>query len=312
GLDKSKDEVKGKYIELLNVPAVVAQGEGRWVTASRAVRAFYAGLHYIQSRGRLINFMPFAEIGKPFPGDDGLFYARLFGLVKSGEDEYQFEGPASIRVNRFASEETATAYMANFHPGTVYTLRGTPSNRPPQPGQATLFFVDGNQPPVPMALPTDPFWTNTTERLFDYFQPSPESELLLTPTPNRIYRLEAEIIQSRTGATRDGRPNGSITIIDDSVTKDVAKAANGGLSLWLPKDYIAYGALPLGSRVALLVEGYFKAEKVNNENTGNGQWRFNIYALKTLVDLSGGTAIPSPDAPAVQIPAAGGLRNSEL
>jgi hypothetical protein len=323
GLDGAKDTVKGQFVELLNNPAVQAQGEGRWITAVRALRSYYAGRAYVDTRGRLVHFMPFVDVTqakaeKPKDTDSAetppSFAIRVFGLLKSAEADYDFEGPAEIRITRFQSADAANAFVANLRRNTVYALRATPSKTNPSGklsgGLSGFFFVEGNQTATPVAFNADPFWANAVDRLFEYVPTANLSELILTGTENRLYHVEAEIIQSRTGATKDGRPNGSFTLLDDSVTKDVAKAAKGGVFLWLPKEYISLGALPLGSRVSVLLSGYIQDETApDGSNTGNSAWRWKLYAAKTLVDLSGGVTIPSPETPAVSIPA---TQNAEL
>jgi hypothetical protein len=302
----------------LNRPAVQAQGDGRWITAFRSVRAWYQGLAYSQGGGHDAIFVLFSVRNKPFKSDArGTWSFGAFGIIKSLDANFDLEGPADINVTGFASPELATQFAASLQSSVPYKIRANPSQTSPvgklAGGKSAFLFVDGARPFEPCSpgsVASD--WNEPISRVLAYFPETPIADLLSGHAQaNQKYKIEAEILSGRTGANKeDNSPYGNLTLTDDSVTAELAKANRGGLFGFVPRTQVALAALPVGSRVAAIVDGFLSEGKdKSGASTGEAQWKFNIHVLKPLIDLSAGTAIPSPEQPAVSI---GGKKGLDL
>ncbi len=306
GLDR--DTVKNDYVGKINDPRVEAQGEAKWVVALRALHAYYNSAY--STYGKSFLFQPFAVNNRPQKDEKkGGFKIRVFGVIRSAEPELEFEGPAEVLFTGFAQDTAAISFAGGIRSGTVYKIRANPSSSSPAGkitgGTAGFLFADGSQKLEPITT-TEPFWTNSLSNLMSAYSTSPVAEVLVNPKPNVTYRIEAELVRGRVGINeKDKSPNGSVVLADDSVVGDIAKGSQGGLFMYLPRDYTSIATLAVGSRIEALINGYFKTgQNKEGQATGGGTWRFNVLAMRVVVDLTPGNAIPNADKPAVSIPEA--------
>jgi hypothetical protein len=306
---EDKAGLKARYVERLNLPAIQKETDP-FIGALRATRALYLG-EYAGSSGIEALFAPFSVGNKAFQDKKKDTYRiRVFGLIRSTDDKNPLEGPADISVSGFQTETLANQFGAAIQPGNVYKIRANPSKDSPggvlADGACAFLFAEGNRPFEPVQVDqSDEFWSDPAEKLVQYFPATPVGTLLSGGAkPNTKYRIDADIVAARTGVREeDNTPYGNITLADDSVTKDIAAASKGGLFAYVPRHSVAVATLPIGSRVAAIVDGYQKEKKdKSGALTGDSEWKFNIHAIKVTADLSAGMTTPEPTKTAVSTP----------
>ncbi len=319
-LHLDKDQVKVHYVsDLEKVDRAYKNqaGDRRWAIALAGTRAWYNSLSYSAGKSYPVKFVPFSLSGKPFKDEKkGTWSVRAFGLALAEDEDYKIRGPLDVQCTGFLTEEVAKqSIIDQVKLGQPYLIHANPSTKAPsgdlRPGQSGFVFVDASSPWesfVPGA--GDIFILGGYDTLSGYYPETKLNEILTTPKANTLYHIEANVVRTRTGLGQNNQQNGSMTLADETVAGELAKAAKGGLFIFLPSEYVHLASLSAGSRVSALINGYESNKKDSSgNNTGEVQWRWNVLGMKVLIDLSGGTTIPNPEQPAVKIPTSiNGLR----
>lgn len=302
-----KEEVKSKYVELLNNPGIAASGDSKWEYALASVRGWYNGLFYGQGTSHEIHYTPLNIGNRPFQDSKkGTYTVRVLGSAIAASNGFSLRGPANVQVTGLLTEEVAKNFITNIQIGKPYKIRGNPSAKAPSgdlaEGQSGFLYVDGNaawEPYQPTAEEA-PLLNGGMDALAKYFPHTLVGDILSHPTANQVYRIQGPITRGRVTQGKDNTPLGVVTVADNSVTGELAKQFKGGLFLFLPSEYAYIAALPSGSIITALVSGYeSKKTDAAGNPTGDVQWRWSVIGAKVVVDLSAGTAVPNPTAPAV-------------
>jgi hypothetical protein len=308
--EMDKDEIKGKAVDYLNNPSIasISDETERWKAVLRAVNAYAKGPYALVSAKPML-YEPlsvgFKGIESKKEGRATSWSVRMFGLVRSLDAETELEGPSACWVTGFLTEDAAKGFINSLHIRRVYKIMGNVSKKSPtgklSPGTSAAVFCNAGVQFEPYNdTKNDAFWN--LDSLFSHFPLVTMSELLTKPVANQLYHIEGEIVRTTTTVDQANNPRANLTLSDDSVNKELAKANNGGIFSFLPKEYISVAALPVGSRIAAIVEGYDRKEKDQSGNyTGNSRMAWNVHAVKTIIDLSGGTEVPNPGKAAVNI-----------
>lgn len=303
----SVEEIKQKYVDLLNLPVVQLQGEGRWLAALRALKARYISMFALT--GKSVPYrMAVLGIGRPIPEADKSFNIRIFGFVKNidSENKAPLEGPADVRIGGFTSIETAQRFADGLSIEKVYDFVGTPSSKAPTgiltDGKTGFIFANSNTPWTPVTnIPADSVWAKPFDSLFNLFPQSQIRSIMMAATQYTPYRIQASIINGFVSKTK-GNSSANITVSDDSIDKEIAAKHGGGLRLWLPPAFASYASLSVGSVIEALVSGYQRQAKDSSGNVTGTDWAFNFITGRILMNLSGSDAVPNPEQMAVSIP----------
>ncbi len=316
GEDIDKTQFKQKVVDLFNSKALgaIKEDTAKWVAIVRSTRAALNGL-YATSEQTPMLYEPYSVQFTPLPIKDKKdeekiksYSVKTFGMARSLDEEAPFEGPAYLWVTDFEKKDVAEAFIAAFRIKKVYKTGANVSKKSPKGiltgGTVGSIYARAStvfEPYTPEAK--DDFWSQ--DNVFGRFPATPLQEALSKPDFTRTYHIIGEVAKGQLTTGADNRPRGNVTITDDTVNKELAKAMRGGMFLFLPDDAVTIGALPVGSRVEALVDGYARKNKDKNGNfTGDSNVAWSIHAIRVLLDLSDQQTIPDPTKAAVSIPKA--------
>ena len=300
-------EIKQKYVDLLNLPAVQLQGDGKWLTALRALKARYISMFAVT--GKAVPYrLAVLGIGRPVPEADKTYNIRIWGYVKNidKENKMPLEGPADVRVSGFASAELAMRFASGLSIEKVYDFVGTPSSKAPTgtlvDGKTGFIFANSGNSWSPVTnIPPDSVWANPLDAVLKLFPVSQIRSIMMAAVQYTPYRIQASIINGYVSKGKE-TTSASITVGDDSVDKEIASKHGGGLRLWLPPAFASYASLSTGSVIEAIITGYPRQVKDSAGNVTGTDWVFNFITGKILLDLSGSDAVPNPEQMAITIP----------
>jgi hypothetical protein len=310
-------DLKNQVVKLLNNSAIagIKEEQARWVAVVRATRATLNGMYATSEQTPMV-YQPYSVGFVPIPvyqkedtmkqGTPKSFSVKSFGVVRSLNEETPLTGPCYVWVTGFVSKDAANQFIGALKTKALYKIGGNISKKSPrgklENGTVGTVYANAGSTFEPYTPQNDDDgWV--ANNVIAYFPESHISEVLTKPDFTRIYRVVGDITHSATRLGDGNRARGNITLVDDTVTKDIAKASRGGLFLFLPDDAVQIAALPVGSRVEALVEGYERKvkDKASGNYTGESTAAWSVHAVRTLLDLSDGSSVPNPGSTAIKV-----------
>lgn len=307
-------DVQARFVEKLAEPFLLAQGEGKWVMAARALVADESSARFGQKTCEFE--VSVVDISNPIEQKKGASAGqrtiKAFGIARSLDDETPYSGPTDISLYGFADDRMAHRFLDGIVPGKTYRIHGRlgrGTQKGPVPRGATgLVNVTASEAGLRL-VENGVGWPEMWAALWAHYPACTLRELLALPK-NRYLSVAVEADIHRAYAItqkKSGQQGGVMQLIDDTIMFDrlLLEKIGGSVGVFLPRNEVVnVNTFVQYARVRALIKiGTEKADLDPQGNpTGGTSAALNCLALEVLSNPAPGDTIPNPSKPAVVIP----------